>query len=222
MAHEIRNPLAALRGATELLGQFSPGSIDQKKLLGIIIREADRLNTLLGSFLLTVNPGLKGYVPVMLDTVVEQTVELFSKDPVLSSRVTFETFVDRGVVVDGDPQRLKQALWHVLSNAAEASAEGGVIRVRVRSDKANGQAFISVQDFGVGLAPEIKDRIFEPLTSNKEGRAGMGLAIVMGIVEGHDGNIEADSSPTNGTVFTIRLPLAARDSRSEKKTNGNG
>lgn len=221
MAHEIRNPLSALRGATELLSQFPPGTVDYKKLLGIILRESDRLNSLLGNFLITVIPRSKGHARVMLDTIVEQTIELFSREPEIGGRITVETLVDRGVEVEGDPPRLKQVLWNLLSNAAEASLEGGVIQVRLRADKAGHQAILTVQDFGTGFPPDIKDRIFEPLVSSKDGRAGMGLPVVLSIVEAHEGVIEVDSNPTTGTVFTVRLPMDSGDSPSGEGANGN-
>lgn len=221
MAHEIRNPLSALRGAAELLSQFPPGTVDHQKLLGIILRESDRLNSLLENFLITVIPRSKRQARVMLEAIVEQSIELFSKEPTVTGKVSLETLVDRGVEVEGDPPKLKRAFWNLLSNAAEASPEGGVIQVRLRADRASHQAILSVRDFGAGLPAEIKDRIFEPLVSSKEGRAGMGLAIVLSVIEAHDGAIEVDSDLETGTVFTMRLPLASRDSSFGKGAGGN-
>ena len=157
----------------------------------------------------------------MLEAIVEQSIELFSKEPTVTGKVSLETLVDRGVEVEGDPPKLKRAFWNLLSNAAEASPEGGVIQVRLRADRASHQAILSVRDFGAGLPAEIKDRIFEPLVSSKEGRAGMGLAIVLSVIEAHDGAIEVDSDLETGTVFTMRLPLASRDSSFGKGAGGN-
>jgi len=208
MAHEIRNPLAAVRGATELLSQYSEGLEDQKKLLSIVIRESDRLNDLLGDFLVTVNPRRKQKAHVMLNDLVVETVDLFSKEPRVRDRVSVETLVNRGVEVQGDPQRLKQALWNLLSNALEATPDGGVVRVSLESDEKPGQAVLRVKDSGTGIPPEIKDRIFEPFTSTKEGGTGLGLPMVLSIVEAHEGTIEIEEQWSIGTAFVIRLPVA--------------
>jgi two-component system sensor histidine kinase PilS (NtrC family) len=212
MAHEIRNPLAAVRGAAELLAQSSSGLTEEKKLLNIITRESDRLNSLIGDFVLTVTPGRTHRNRVMLNALVEETAGLFSKDATVNGRITLHTLVDKQVEVEGDSRRLKQALWHLLLNAAEAGGDGGVIRVTLESKGNSGQAVVKVQDSGPGIPPEIRDRIFEPFTTTKEGRKGLGLAIVLSIAEAHNGTIDIETAPTGGTVFVLRLPLASAES----------
>lgn len=217
MAHEIRNPLAALRGAAELLSVSSMESIGDQRLFHIIVREADRLNSLLSDFLVLVSPMEHVKSRVMLNDLVQDTITLFSTGLLSDRDVTIETLVSKGVEVEGDAAKLKQALWNLLANALEASTNGGVIRVVLESDEAERQAVLAVQDSGGGVPPEIKDRIFEPFTTTKEGGTGLGLPLVLRIVEAHNGVIEFDSDPRRGTTFIVRLPLAHAEPVTENR-----
>ena len=217
MAHEIRNPLAALRGAAELLSVTSSESTGDHRLFDIIVREADRLNSLLGDFLVLVSPIEHVRSRVMLNDLVQDTVTLFSSGPLSEKHVTIETLVSHGVELEGDAAKLKQALWNLLANALEASPEGGIIKVVLQADEAEGQAMLSVQDFGEGVPPEIKDRIFEPFTTTKEGGTGLGLPLVLRTVEAHNGTVEFDSDPRIGTTFVVRLPLAHSEPVTENR-----
>lgn len=208
MAHEIRNPLAAVRGATELLSQMSGGSPTEKRLLGIVIRESDRLNSLLGDFLQTVGAQHPNKVRVMLTDLVEETVALFAREPRIKHDVMLDTIIDKGIEVVGDAARLRQALWNLLANALDATPDGGTVAVLLTSDADAGQAVLRVQDSGAGIPPEIRDRIFEPFTTTKEKGTGLGLALVLSILEAHNGTIEVHSEPGSPTAFTVRLPLA--------------
>lgn len=209
MAHEIRNPLAALRGAAELLSQCALDTTCNTRLFDIVIREADRLNSLLGDFLVVVSPMEQVKSRVMLNSLVHDTIELFSKGLPAEKHLSVETLISRGVEVEGDAAKLKQAVWNLLTNASEASSRGGVIRVVLQSDEQEAQAVLAVQDLGEGIPPEIKDRIFEPFTTTKEGGTGLGLPLVLSIVAAHNGVIEFDSKGgKSGTTFIMRLPLA--------------
>jgi len=220
MAHEIRNPLASLRGATELLSETSSRLGDQKKLLGIVIRESDRLNSLLGDFLLTVSNQQPKKARVMLTALVEETVDLFASEPRVRQGVSLETLIHKGVEVEGDSTRLKQALWNILANALDATPDGGLIRVVLESE--SGQAILKVEDTGRGIPPEIRDRIFEPFTTTKGRGTGLGLSLVLSIVETHYGTVEAESSSGTGSLFTIRLPLATPKATAEEGESENG
>jgi two-component system sensor histidine kinase PilS (NtrC family) len=212
MAHEIRNPLASLRGATELLTRRRPNDESDVKLLNIVIRESDRLNSLLSDFLLTVFPRQSGSERVILTNVLEESITLFSKDPKFDDQVILETLLTKDVEVEGDPSRLKQALWNILSNSLEAIEEKGVIRVALDKDQRDEEAVIVISDTGSGIAPEIRDRIFEPFMTTKERGTGLGLSLVLSVIEAHNGSVELDSHPGNGTVFKIRIPLVSGNS----------
>jgi two-component system, NtrC family, sensor histidine kinase PilS len=221
MAHEVRNPLAALRGATELLLQ-SAGvvtSVD-KKLLGIVIRESDRLNSLLGDFLLTVGSRSPVKSRVSLTALVDETVDLFGKDPRLSNHISLETLVNKGIEVEGDAVRLKQALWNLLANALEATVGIGRIKITLSADHENQMAILKVQDFGSGVPPEMMDRIFEPFTTTKDRGTGLGLSMALSVIQAHNGTIEVESLPGAGATFTVRIPLADSEPTSEERRHG--
>jgi two-component system sensor histidine kinase PilS (NtrC family) len=211
MAHEIRNPLAAIRGATELLSQTSKAPDLEKRLMGIVIRESDRLNALLGDFLLTVGSRQSNRARIMLTDVVEDTIHLFSQEPRVAKGFKVETKISKGVEVEGDPTRLKQALWNLLTNALEADPDHGAVRVTLETEVDTNSAVISVHDRGCGIPPEIMTRIFEPFTTTKEKGTGLGLSLVLSVVEAHNGTVEVESTPETGTKFTVRLPLAPAD-----------
>jgi two-component system sensor histidine kinase PilS (NtrC family) len=208
MAHEIRNPLGALRGAAELLSQYPDEIRDAKKLLDIVVRESDRLNSLLSDFMVTVNPDRGQKTLVMLDAIVEETCDLFSRERGIPDRISLETFIGKSVEVEGDPVRLKQAVWNLLANAFEAVPDKGTVKVTLVSDEDSRLAILSVRDSGTGISPEIRDRIFDPFTTTRSGGAGLGLPLALSIVEGHKGTIEIDAAAGGGTRVEVRLPLA--------------
>jgi two-component system sensor histidine kinase PilS (NtrC family) len=214
MAHEIRNPLAAIRGATELLSQASEGSELNRRLMSIVIRESDRLNALLGDFLLTVSNQQPSKARIMLTDVVEETVRLFSNEPRIEKDFRLETRIGKGVVVEGDPAKLKQALWNLLANALEAAPQNGALRVTLDAEADINCAVLRVHDWGCGIPPEIMSRIFEPFTSTKEKGTGLGLSLVLSVVEAHNGTVEVESAPGSGTLFTVKIPLAPAESGS--------
>jgi len=222
MAHEIRNPLASLRGATELLSQMSGGMLTEKRLLDIVIRESDRLNSLLGDFLKTVTDQQPSKIRVMLTDLVEETIDLFAREPRVFGRVSLETRIRKGVEVEGEPARLRQALWNLLTNALDATPDGGVIRVVLEPERRSNQAILKVQDSGGGIPLEIRDRIFEPFTTTKEKGTGLGLSLVLSIAEAHGGTVDAESSPGTLTAFTLRLPLASSAMIDHERERKNG
>ncbi len=219
LAHEIRNPLAAIRGATELLSQISSGPELNKRLLEIVIRESDRLNSLLGDFLLTVGRNQPDRSRVILTDLVEETVNLFSSEKSHHKSVSIETAISKGIEVEGDPSKLKQALWNLLINAVEASRDGGTIRITLEPELETNSALFKVQDWGSGIPPEIKDRIFEPFTTTKEKGTGLGLALVLSVVEAHRGTVEVHSTPGVGSTFSLRIPLATDENMKKESSN---
>ena len=208
MAHEIRNPLASIRGATELLSKFAPASADQKRLFNIVIRESDRLNALLTDFLVTVSCRRSKRERLSLSALAEETVSLFSASLRSRRGLTVESLINQGVEVEGESAQLKQVFWNLLSNAADATGDGGTIRVLLDADESRDEAVFRVQDWGCGISHEIRDRIFEPFTTTKERGTGLGLALVMGVVDAHEGTVEVESALGSGSLFAVRLPLA--------------
>ncbi|HEY1905974.1 MAG TPA: ATP-binding protein [Myxococcaceae bacterium] len=207
LAHEIRNPLAAMRGSAQLL---SPGADPEtERLVGILTREADRLGELVTDFLVFARPPAPVLRPCHLDELVRETIELISSDP-LSSGVAIE--VEPGALrAEVDPDQVRQVLLNLLRNALAAAGKGG--RVRTFFSQVDGQVRIHVWDSGGSIATADLPRIFEPFFTKRAGGTGLGLSTVHSIVRAHGGQIQVSSSPGEGTEFVVGFAAPAREVR---------
>jgi two-component system, NtrC family, sensor histidine kinase PilS len=197
LAHEIRNPLAAMRGSAQLL---APGADPEtQRLVSILTREADRLGELVTDFLVFARPPAPVRRPCDLDELVRQTIELLSSDPLaFGVRVDVEP---GGLHAEVDPDQMRQVLLNLLRNALAAAGRGG--RVRTFFSRVDGQVRIHVWDSGGSIATADLPRIFEPFFTKRPGGTGLGLSTVHSIVRAHGGQIEVSSSPGEGTEFVV-------------------
>jgi len=205
LAHELRNPLASMSGSIELLSQGGEG-IDQDRLRGIVLRESERLNRLVTEFLTFAGPAAPQLDLVDLRVAVEEIASVFAADP-LAPRCHRRLELQPAFAL-ADPAQLKQVLWNLLRNAAEASPEGGIVRVATGRARRDGMVFLSVEDRGEGIARENLERIFDPFFTTKATGTGLGLSTVHRIVEGLGGQVEVESVVGEGTRITILLPAA--------------
>jgi len=203
VAHEIRNPLAAISGSAELLATASLGDEDQR-LLQVISRESNRLNHLITEVLAFTRPRDPQPSRIDIAIAVAEACEAFRTDPAASER-KFALSTTPEVLVDIDAAALSQILWNLLRNAAEATASGGHILVRVT--EVAGEALIEIEDSGTGIAPEYLERIFDPFFTTKDAGTGFGLAMVHRAVEDNGGTISVHSQLAVGTTFALRFPL---------------
>ena len=177
----------------------------------IVLREASRLDQLVSQFLAFARPAPLRRREVDLAVLVEETLAVFSHDP-LAARLRIERET-AGAAVEGDPDQLRQVLWNLLSNAAQAMAGegapqvGGRIRVACGGDPAGG--WLEVADDGPGMAPHVRERLFLPFFTTQASGTGLGLATVHRIVDAHGGAISVETGPGRGTRFRVRLPRAA-------------
>ena len=206
LAHEIRNPLASMCGSIDALGA-SPGLDGQERRLMQVVRsEAERLEALVREFLSFARP-----LPPTLEALdgartVADTVELF-RAQVAERGIELVARAQAPVWVRADPGQLRQVLWNLLGNAADATPDGG--RVEVRIAPQGGRGVLEVADTGSGIADEDLQRIFDPFFTTKERGTGLGLAIVHRIVEAHGGTLSVRSEVGRGSTFRVELPLAA-------------
>lgn len=210
MAHEIKNPLASIRGASELLTQPVVDSGNRHLLLGIVIRESDRLNSLLNDFIATVSIPSSSRVPLLLDQVIDELAEEYQKDVLADRGISIVRDLQKGLQVDAEPDKLKQAVMNVLVNAADASSRDSEIRVTLAREQE--EAIIRVQDFGHGIPPAWIDRVFEPFATTKEFGTGLGLPMALTILEAHGGGIDLVESNEKGSIFVMHIPLASEGS----------
>lgn len=229
LAHEIRNPLASIRSATEQLARRRdlsalPADDDERILHGLVVREADRLSRLLGDFLDFARARVTRVTSLDVGAVVTAAATLAASHPDRAPGVEVAIVVDPGAPsLDGDEDLLHRAIFNLVLNAIQAVGANGVVQVRVQraareTYRLPGSALtmnapllaISVSDDGAGIPPDLRDRLFEPFVSGKPGGTGLGLPVVHRAVEAHSGVVLVDALP-RGTRFTVLLP-ATHDS----------
>ena len=213
MAHEIRNPLAAISGSVQLLSGNSCLRDHEARLLAIVLRESERLNGLITDFLAYARPASPRLERFRLADLIDDLKTLLSADArfkgvelVVQVLPETELLADRG--------QMHQAVLNLMQNAAEAMPQGGMLTLAAtRQDGVDdvGQRIalvsISVGDQGGGLDEETSRHLFEPFWTTKPDGTGLGLATVYRIVEAHGGSIQAQAREGGGTVFTILLPI---------------
>ena len=232
IAHEVRNPLAAISGSVQLLSGADGLARDDEldRLMGIVVREADRLSALVGDFLGYARPSSAVREPVAPYEVASEVLTVLRGSA--GEGFEFELAGDPDATVLGDPGQLRQVLWNLCLNGLDAMPKGGRLNVSVepaaqaagaqrrRAGEGNtgtrpfcgstcAGLVITVEDEGEGIDPRWLDRLFEPFFTTKEGGTGLGLATVHRIVESHGGRVEVESRPGSGTRFRCHFESGA-------------
>jgi len=223
IAHEIRNPLAAMRGSIQMLRSEMDGNSEHAQLMEIILRESDRLNNIVADYLNYARPRPAEIKDIDVGTVVRDTCKLLRNSAELTNRHTIEEDLPgQPAIVKGDPEQLKQVCWNVARNALQAMPGGGVFRISVSNVGAD-RLRLSFVDTGSGMTPEQVEHLFEPFSSTTGG-TGLGLSIVYQIIRDHNGTINVRSRLGEGTTITIELPAkklgSQTSARRPKKTTG--
>jgi len=227
IAHEIRNPLAAISGSIQMLRSASQaaGDDDSRRLMEIVLRETERLDGLITDFLQYARPAPPKLGSVSLAPLVQDLVQMFEKSRSRENPIEVRVEVKEGLAVTGDASQLRQLLWNLYLNAAQAMPAGGRLLIAAspapplpqggapagrNAAEGEGTHFLElvVADTGVGIAPEVIDRIFDPFFTTRREGSGLGLATVHRIVESHGGSLRVESTVGAGTTFRIRLPQA--------------
>ncbi len=216
IAHEIRNPLASLSGSIQVLQGELNLKGDNKNLMDIVVRETDRLNTIITEFLEYARPKVSQNDHIVLAAVIEETIMLLKNSKTFIEGIGIQCHIDPSLAIQGDAQRFRQVFWNLLINASQAMQCGGTITItatpfsHVEDDVVRCE--IVVADTGYGIAPEYRNKIFDPFFTTKTGGTGLGLAIVYRIIEDHGGTIAVETEVGKGTKFRIRLPMAEETS----------
>lgn len=208
MAHEIRNPLTAVSGSIEMLQGRLVLPDKDRRLMEIVLKETERLNLLLGDFLLYAKPSASRMEDLALNELIEDTLELFSKSSPAGA-ITLNRKIEKHIWLLGDPKQITQMLWNLLKNAAEAAGEAGRIEVKLRQETEGGWIALEIEDSGPGIPVELRQQVFQPFFTTKTKGTGLGLAMVRRIAEEHQGSVEVKEGPEGGTLFCVRLPSAA-------------
>jgi signal transduction histidine kinase len=216
VAHELRNPLSALKLSTAMSGRAPLTPERMERTLALVARQVDRLDRMVGDLLdsTRIEAGKLELQPEVRDAreLAREVVELYRSGD--SGHVLELALPDTPVLVRADPARLEQVLHNLVSNALKYSPAGS--RVDVAVVREGGEAFLSVTDQGIGISEDERRLLFAPFqrAGNARQRApgvGLGLSVARRIVEAHGGHIEVDSRPGAGSVFRVRLPLASAE-----------
>jgi two-component system sensor histidine kinase PilS (NtrC family) len=214
LAHEIRNPLASIRSSVEQLARSKHADEDERFLSGLIVRESDRLSRLLSEFLDFARVRATQLVPLDLHAVVVAVIRLIKAHPDCRPDAVLKVEGER-TMLEGDEDLLHRVVANLVLNAVQAARGPIAITVSVAAVQAteipHGTNLehairLQVKDNGPGIPQEIRDRLFEPFVSARQGGSGLGLAIVQRAVEAHRGLVLVDSASGAGTTFTIFLP----------------
>jgi two-component system sensor histidine kinase PilS (NtrC family) len=215
VAHEIKNPLAAISGAMQMLrGEMGQNPLHEK-LMGIVQREIERINTLVSQFLWMAkdSPKSASVDDVAVCSVVEEIIALLrARNQVTASHVIQTDFIAEPLIRI-DPNHLQQVFWNLFVNALEAMPKGGELSISVELDDlpegSERAARIDVRDTGDGIPEEIFKRIFDPFFTTKSNGTGLGLSIVYQLVEKAGGKIEVSRPVSeNKTVFSVFFPIS--------------
>ena len=205
VAHEIRNPLASISGSIELLRSSPQASEDDRTLMAIVQREVQRLNVLITDLLDYANPRPAQPVDFDLGVMVDEVVQVARGDRAFAA-IELACAVDAPLPVHADPAKLRQVVWNLVRNAAEAAAAGGK-HVRVEARAADGdEARVAIDDDGPGMTKELLARVFEPFFTTKPTGTGFGLATSHAVVAELGGRIDVDTAPGRGTRMVVTLP----------------
>ncbi len=209
LAHEVRNPLAAISGFIELMKEEGTA---RPQLLDIVLREAERLKLVTGQFLDFAKPTLLSQRQCNVVALVAEAVSLLERSCDSAHPVTFSIQREaEEVMVAGDPDQLKQALWNLGLNAIQAMQMGGKLSLAIRRQgPKNGDGWVAIEltDTGRGIPPGEVERIFDPFYTTRPGGTGLGLAITQKIIDNLGGRIEVISEEGSGSTFRVLLKQA--------------
>jgi two-component system sensor histidine kinase PilS (NtrC family) len=202
IAHEIRNPLASLKGSIEMLKEDSVPKNYKERLMEIALNEMERLDRIITDFLTYSRPTPPEFKRFELHGMLDETIELLKN--VEQNNISINKKYTGRLELNADPQKMRQVFWNLGINSIEAMPEGGELIISTRN--MDRYAEITFKDFGAGIDEKNIEKIFYPFFTTKENGTGLGLAIAYRIIEEHNGRINVNSRPGVETTFEIILP----------------
>ena len=203
VAHEVKNPLAAIKGALQIIGgRMADGSRD-RAIVGDVVARVDSLNDIVQDLLVFARPRDPQLAPVALSEMMENTSALIRRDPTYASLSI--DLSGGNPVVQADVEQLRTVFLNLLLNAAQATGASGRVRIAIAADDL--AATVAIADNGPGIPDEIRAKIFEPFFTTKHRGTGLGLPTARRVIERHRGTLEVDCPESGGTVVTVTLPV---------------
>jgi two-component system sensor histidine kinase PilS (NtrC family) len=212
IAHEIRNPLASVSGSIQVLRKDLQLNQEQGLLMDIVLRESERLNRIISSFLAYARPQRFAITRLDLVKIVHDAAVLLRNSGDLVDGHVIEADTPSGAVwYEADEGQIRQVLWNLASNGLRAMPHGGRLRLSVVQEppvdgRDHGNVVLAVEDEGIGIPPEELDHVFQPFHGSFAKGSGLGLAIVHRIVTDYRGEVQVTSKPGAGTMVRVRLP----------------
>lgn len=205
VAHEVRNPLTAIRGYVQIIRQQTSLPVHQE-YLSVVLKEIDSINRVIQQLLDFSRPRQSQWQQVLLNSLIEETLILVQTSGV-QARIAFNVEQDKGLpAIVADRELLKQVILNILINAVQAISARGEIRIRTWQYSATQQA-VMIEDNGCGIDIALQKKIFDPFFTTKASGTGLGLALSQRIINAHQGDIRVASIPGCGATFTLILPI---------------
>lgn len=213
LAHEIRNPLAAIAGSVQFLrGELSLNR-EQGRLMDIVLNESNRVSQTIEQFLTLASPERVAFTVLNLSELFQETLTILRAGGELDGGIRIEgNFTEGGVYYYGNSNQFKQILWNLTKNAVKAMPQGGSLTIDFLRPRET-ELQIRFSDTGRGMTEQERARMFLPFQSGFDTGWGLGMALVRRIVEDYEGTIDVVSSPGRGTVISIILPVRGRAAR---------
>lgn len=202
VAHEVKNPIAGIRGALQVITSRMPAEQRDRGVLIDIIARLDALNRIVQDMLMFARPRALRQEPVSLAAVLGDTVALIERDPTMSH---VQIALSGAADISGDREMLQVVFQNILMNAAQAMENKG--RIEVSIGTVNGRCSVAIADQGPGMPEDVRAKAFDAFFTTKHRGTGLGLPIARRVIEAHGGTIQIDAPPSGGTMVTIVLPL---------------
>jgi two-component system sensor histidine kinase AtoS len=206
VAHEVKNPLAGIRGALQIIGGRLPETSRDRAILGDIVARLDSLNEIVQDLLVFARPREPKLAPVELARLLEDTAALLKKDPAHAS-ADVSIAGDRPTI-QADAEQLQTVFLNLLLNAAQASGSASGVRVTVTSEGRTCR--VAITDRGPGIPQALLEKVFEPFFTTKHRGTGLGLPTAKRVIERHNGTIEFETPQGGGTTVVVTLPVDPR------------
>jgi len=212
LAHEVKNPMAGIKVAMSVLAEEKYISPEDKVVLQKVMGEITRLEALMKDFLNFAKPQKPRFENSNLNQVLNTTLTFYLKAYSVggkNDKIRIDKDFQEVPTTRADTSQLQQVFLNLFLNAIEAMPQGGTLGVRSRLEEEGANIRIEVYDTGKGIPEDLLDRVFQPFFTTKAKGTGLGLAISRQLIEQHGGTIEVSNRPQGGTLFTLRLPVAA-------------
>ena len=204
VAHEIRNPLTAIKGYSQVLEDELELDDPKRDYTAIVVKEVNRLDRIVEGLLAFAGPSASNFASADLNEIIEETLVLMESSS-FKEHITLDKDYGENVRAEVDKEQLKQVLINLLLNATQAIPDQGTIKIVTQQNEKN--ATISIIDSGSGIAAGTLERLFDPFFTTKEKGTGLGLSIVHQLIDLHEGKIEVHNANPCGTEFRVILPI---------------